>query len=611
MDVALAFFALCLPGLAWWLWLGDHEQDGGEALARIFAVSVSFITLVALAFYTVRLTFTPLAIGILLSLCVGVVLAGLIRSWKTAFNKTWLAALLVLAIFVVWRVWQASELVFPNWVDSQHHVLIIRKIIENGGIPSTLEPYLPGPFYYHFAFHAVTALFSVLSGLEPEQAVLVLGQVINACVGISVYALAKGIGKDWRIGLLAAFFVTFVTKMPGYYLSWGRYTLLIGMLILPVAMAEASVLRKHEAKWWQTVGLFLMTVGTLQSHYLTAFLLAIFLVIMGVEWIISSIKAKKRNWRVIFSLAAPALLGLIVSMRWYIRVFRYSASFVNTSVYVPDGALTLDTSQLSYLRNILGPEVAYGLLGVTLFGLVWSLFKPDWRKFGVWSLVVAFFTVPLGIMVFSFRSDYYGLILFLPLGILSAAVLVWSFDLIAAHVSWKKPLTAVAVVAMLAFVGWGAWSNMDAINDDTILVNKDDVAALEWVKSHTPADARFFVNTTSWGYGLYRGTDGGGWLLPSTGRWSLAPTTFYPYGGDDLLSATWTDWAGRASIVESCGFDFWELVEEADLSYVYIRDGAGSLHSNSLVGCEQLKKLYDNEGVSVWLIEEKPEAQEN
>ncbi len=39
--------------------------------------------------------------------------------------------------------------------------------------------------------------------------------------GFAIYALVKTIGKDWRIGLVAAFLITFVTKMPGYYLSWG------------------------------------------------------------------------------------------------------------------------------------------------------------------------------------------------------------------------------------------------------------------------------------------------------------------------------------------------------------------------------------------------------
>jgi len=604
VRIALAIVAMCLPGLAWWLWLGDHKQDGGEALARIFAVSASFITLAALAFYTVRIAFTPLAIGLLISLCTGLVLAGLIHSWKTAFNKTWLVALLVLAIFVVWRMWQARELVFPNWVDSQHHVLIIRKIIENGGLPSTLEPYLPGPFYYHFAFHAVTALFSVVSGLAPEQAVLVLGQVLNACVGISVYALAKSISEDWRVGLLAAFFVTFVTKMPGYYLSWGRYTLLIGVMILPVAMAEAESLRKGVVKWWQTAGLFLLTVGTLLSHYLAAFLLGLYLLIIGIEWVICCVKARKADWKSILSLAAPSLLGLLVSFRWYIRVFRYSAQFKSAKIQLPEEAWSLNAAELDYLFYILGPEVAYGLLGLAIVGVIWVLLKDKWRGFGRWSLLVIFFTVPIGIVIFSFRSYYYGLVLFIPVAILGSGFLVWFFDFLHEKISAKKLLLAISMIVLLVFVGWGGWSNADAVNDETILVNKSDLAALEWVKHHTPEDARFFVNTTAWGYGVYRGVDGGGWLLPTTGRWSLAPTTFYPYGSDEATAKLWTDWATRASVVTSCEEDFWELVEEAGLGYVYVREGAGGLRDQELLACDRLRKLYDNGDVSIWLIQE-------
>ena len=602
MQIALAFVAVCLPGLAWWLWLGDHKQDGGEALARIFAVSAGFITLVALAFYTVRLSFGPLAIGLLLSICIGLVLAGLIRSWKTAFNKTWLFALLFLAIFVIWRLWQARELVFPNWVDSQHHVLIIRKIIESGGLPSTLEPYLPGPFYYHFSFHVITALFSALSGLSPERSVLLLGQVMNACVGLSVYALAKAIGKDWRIGLLAGLFVTFVTKMPGYYLSWGRYTLLIGVMILPVAMAEVECLRRRSVEWWRLSGMFLLTVGTLLSHYLTAFLLAIYLLFAGVEWVIGGVKAKKANWKALLGLLIPPTLGLLVSFRWYIRVLRYSAPFVNTSVHVPQGPLSLNPEQVNYLGYVLGPEAAYGLLGLAAFGLLWALFRREWNRFALWSLLLAVFTVPLGIMILSFRSDYYGLVSFIALGVLAGSFLIWAYDFIGTKVTWNKPLTAIVVVLVLGYLGWGAWSNADAINDDTVLVNRADLAALDWVTDHTPQDARFFVNTTSWGYGLYRGTDGGGWLLPTTGRWSLAPTTFYPYGLDEGTAILWTDWASRASKVTTCGLDFWELAEEADLGYVYVREGTGGLQAAALSQCQGLTRLYQGELISIWLV---------
>ena len=543
---------------------------------------------------------TPVLLGILLAIFFIAVVAGLVRNYKTAFNWGWLIALGVLAVFVGWRLWQARELVFPNWVDSQHHVLIIRKIIENGGVPNTLEPYLPGPFYYHFAFHAVTAFFSVLSGLAPEIAVLMLGQVMSAMVGLSVYALAKAISDDWRVGLLAALFVTFVTKMPGYYLTWGRYTLLIGVMILPVAMAEAEILRKSQKKWWQGLGLFFLTIGSLLSHYLAAFLLAIYLVIMGVEWVIGCIRDKKVNWQAILTLAAPALLGLLVSMRWYIRVLRYSV--VGGVVYLPEGIIEFDSNQLDYLRYILGPTSSYVLIVLSLFGSIWGFFKKEWKKYILWSLLVALFTIPVGIKVFSFRSDYYGLVLFVVLGVLGAAFLVWIFDFISTRVSWKKPLIAAAVMLMLALVGWGAWSNRDAVNDETVLVTKDDVAAFDWIKTHTPEEARVFVNTTPWGYGIYRGTDGGGWILPTTGRWSLAPTIFYTFGGDQPIFDLWADWSARASKVTSCETDFWELVEEADLNYIYVRQGTTGVQTQNLIYCDGLRKLFDNEVISIWLI---------
>lgn len=601
MRIALAFVALCLPGLAWWLWLGDHKQDGGEALARIFAVSASVITLAALAFYTIRLKITPLAIGLLLSLFIGLVLTGLIHNWKTAFNKTWLIALFVLAIFIIWRIWQARELVFPNWVDSQHHVLIIRKIIENGGLPSTLEPYLPGPFYYHFAFHAITAFFSVLSGLAPEQAVLMLGQVINACVGISVYALAKAMSNNWRVGVLAAFFVTFATKMPGYYLTWGRYTLLMGVMILPVAMAEVIQVKENHEHWWQMVGLTLLPAGTLLSHYFTAFLLALFLIVLAVIWFVRSLKDKQIHWKELAALTLPALGGLVLVSRWYWRVFRYSQTVFNPGVTRSPGT-ALDINQWRYFWTLVGPYSGYVVLALAALGMIVGFSRSKARGFALWGLLVGLMALPLRLHLAPFRSDHFALVLFLPACCLAAVSLDWASK-------WGKNLwlsvgISACITALVAFMLiFGAQANSNVINSDTVLVEQADAAALQWIDTHTPPDARFFINTTPWGYELYRGVDGGGWIMPYTGRWSLVPTIFYTFSAGQESIENWTDWASRASKLITCGTDFWELVEEADLSYIYIRQGPTGLQAQNLTACEGLRKLYENEGVSIWLID--------
>ena len=597
MRIGLAFAALLLPGLAWWLWFGDRRKDGAQALAEIITISASFIALGTLGFYTVRLKFTPLLLGIVLGVCFGVAFAGLIRRGKGAFNKTWLFALLGLAFALAWRFWQARDLVLPNWVDSQHHVLIVRKMIEFGGLPSTLEPYLPGPFYYHFGFHSVTALFSVLSGLDPAASVLMLGQVISASVGLAVYALAKQLSKDWRIGLLAALFVTFATKMPGYYLSWGRYTLLIGVMILPVAIAEAIRAWENHDKWWKLAGLSLLTAGTLLSHYFTAFLFVLFLAMLGVQWLVETIRNKSANWKLIASIAAATFVGLVLASRWYYRIFVYSSAASRTVFQV----LETETPRTAwdYLYYLVGPISGYVLIGLGLIGLLWSIFTTRKAHFQAWAILVMFFSLPTGLRLMNFRNDYFALVAFIPIVITSAFGIVLLFG----QFIKRKNLASflILLIGAVLSVG-GAWQNARAVNPETILATGSDLEAFKWIETHTPEDARFFVNTTNWGFGVYRGVDGGGWILPITGRWSLAPTIFYPMIADEDFVHNLTDLAMRASSITECGDDFWLLVNDERLNYLYIKEGIGSLQPEALLGCVGIDQLVNIEGVHIYLI---------
>ena len=603
MRVALAFVALLLPGLAWWLWFGDRRKDGAQALAEVIAISASFIALGALGFYTVRLKITPLLLGIALGVCFGVALAGLIRRGKGGFNKTWLLALLGLAVALGWRFWQARELVLPNWVDSQHHVLIIRKMIEFGGLPSTLEPYLPGPFYYHFGFHAVTALFSMLSGLDPAASVLMLGQVISACIGLTVYALAKQLGKDWRIGLLAAVFVTFATKLPGYYLTWGRYTLLIGVMLLPVAMAEALRAWESHDHWWQVAGLSLLTAGVLLSHYFTAFLFVLFLAALGLQWLVETIRNKSANWKQIASIAISSIMGLILASRWYYRIFVYSSAASSPVVQV----IETETQKNSwdYLYYLVGPISGYILIGLGLIGIIWSVFKTRKVPFHIWAVLIMFFSVPTGLRLLNFRYDYFALMVFIPIAIMSAFGIVLLFGQFIKRKSLASALILL-VAAVLSVAG--AWQNARAINTETVLATRSDLDALEWIKTHTPEDARFFVNTTYWGYEVYRGVDGGGWILPITGRWSIAPTIFYPMIADQKFSLGVIEIGRQASSITECGDDFWSLVNEAQTNYLYIKEGVGSLQPEALAACEGVNQLINIEDVHIYIITKPADA---
>ena len=91
--------------------------------------------------------------------------------------------------------------------------------------------------------------------------------------------------------------------------------------------------------------------------------------------------------------------------------------------------------------------------------------------------------------------------------------------------------------------------------------------------------------------------------MPYTGRWSLAPTIFYNFGGDKETTTRWTNWSEQASQFQGCTGEFWALVSKAHLGYLYLREGKGSLQPSALQGCAGLKQLYSAGGVSIWLIE--------
>jgi hypothetical protein len=55
-------------------------------------------------------------------------------------------------------------------------------------------------------------------------------------------------------------------------------------------------------------------------------------------------------------------------------------------------------------------------------------------------------------------------------------------------------------------------------------------------------------------------------------------------------------------MVTTCGTDFWELVEEANLNYVYVSQGPTGIQAQILVGCEGIRKLFDNGSVSIWSV---------
>jgi hypothetical protein len=602
----LAYVCLLLPGLAWWAWLGQRREDPLVSLARIMGIGLALIVLFAQAGFILGVRFSPILIVILMSICTLLAAWGLIRKGFRIQRRYRLhlgIGLLIFAIAIAWRLYQARDLLLPNWVDSQHHFLIINAILENGGIPQDLTPYLPVPFYYHFGFHALAALFAAISGLPTGSAMLSLGQVLNAGVGLSVYVLGKSLWRNWRPALAAALLVSFATRMPAYYLSWGRYTLTVGLILLPLAMGLAYDILRGKTNWWNALALGLLSAGLLLTHYFAALLLAAFI---GLLTVVQLAQSKHRIPQAVMRISwmmNSAALGLLLAIPWLWRVAKYASASAGVAASLPESIGSVFTSdRWQYIWQLLGPISNQWLLLPAGIGLVLALIKRQHLSFALWSLVLALMSLPMGLTLGPFRADHFAIVLFLPVTLLAG----WLTWLVAQWIGQrlKQPWVtgALILLVVLGWVGWGFTSARDIVNPATVLVTQADLDALDWVAENTPAEGRFYINTAYWLANAYRGVDGGGWLLPYTGRWALVPTVFYGYSPDAAWVGELRGWGEAASQITTCSAEFWALAEAAELDWIYLRAGVGCLQPTSLESCAGIRLAYQNESVFVYQL---------
>ena len=608
-----ALLILLVPGAAWMVW-SPRRADFLSRLAEAVGISISLTVIAALAGLLFDFHFTRPLLTALYAVFFALILAGmlhrLIRSrtpgWNARQVLPGLIGLAGVAGLAAWRLYQARGLVLPAWVDSVHHTLIVRVILENGGLPQTLAPYLPVDFSYHYGFHALTALFAGITQVEPAAAILWFGQILNALIALSVYRLGMEIWGDWRRAVLAALLVGFGFQMPAYYLTWGRYTLITGLLMLPLAMAALLRLSRQPRDVSAWISAVLLTAGVALSHYTALLLLGFYTVILVLlRWLErpqpDENGVSPSRWQGAWQPALGAAAGVLIAAPWLLQVWLQ----LNTQAeinFVPP----LDSGQAGYMNYILyllGPQHSAVWLAVAGAGMVWALWRKTGRVLGVWALILAVMTLPWGLRLGPFRPDHMAIVLFLPASLLAADFVIHLMELSSRlpRVWLRRGVQAGLILAALAGIGWGGWQTRDILNSSTVFADQADLEALEWVRENTPLDARFIINTTPWMGRTYRGVDGGYWLLPYAGKQTILPPVMYTYGSQDYVGQT-ERWAQQLNELTTCDADFWRLVEEFDAGYLYLRQGRGSLQPEALAACPRLVNVYRRGGVHIYEI---------
>lgn len=506
-----------------------------------------------------------------------------------------LLALLLLAVAA--RFLAIRDLAFPAWVDSSRHALITSIMAEEGQFLSQYAPLLPvdrSP--YHYGFHTLPASLALMTGWPINRLLLSLGQLLNGLLPLSLYAAVWLLTRRRGEALLAAFLVGLPFFFPAYYTTWGRYTQLTAMFLMPILLALSWLLirggRRQRRLWW-LVGI--AAAGLFLVHFRVFLFYIPFVLIV---WLISF----GRNGR---RLAAAGGLALALISPRIVQLLGSTAPLERLGYSIPN----YNRFPLSYVN--IGWEREFIALAIP--GLLLTMFYGFKRR--RWTTLPLLLTVWVALLFLLLAGESVGLpetslvnlnsmyiTLFLPLSIFLSITATqawlwfkrshWLFEMIGLGIA------GAAITAALLF---GFRQQITILNSQTILAKPGDLAALDWLKRQLPDDAVIAVNSWRWLGNTWAGSDGGAWMLPLTGRAATTPPVDYIYG-EDLRDTVTSFNSAAADIPDWSTSEAAGWLREQTVTHVFIGVQGGQFEPATLSRNPEMEMVYGRDGAFIFAL---------
>ena len=525
----LAALLVIVPGwaLLGWLWPASTELGWGEKLGLAAGIGCALYPILFLWTHLIGLRLGPLyawlpiaagsvGLGLLAWRNRGRLRAALsragLRAWWRAGGWPDLAFAGLMGVVFLTRWWIARPLDLPLWEDSFQHTMIAQLMVDNGGLFSSWAPYADlETFTYHFGFHALVAVFHWLSGLAIPQATLWAGQIVNVLAVLALYPLGVRMGGNRWGGVAAVLVGGLLSPYPNYYTNWGRYTQLVGQVLLPATVTVTWIIVETKARRAGLVMLgSLLVAGLALTHYRVLLMYGFFVVALLLVW-----------WREARQLVRPLIWltasSVALALPWIISTAGGTLqAFVGSLVTTP--AASVSRSMSDYNR---GPNLRGYPRGVWLAAALGLVVGWRQRRRATMLLVVWW-----GLLTIAANPAWFGLS---GTGVLSnftvfIAAYMGAASMAAAGGAWlTSPWLArwrPVLASLLLAVGlWGARQRLGAVDAGGFMVaSRPDQRAAAWIDSHLPTEARLLVNTYFTFSGTVAAGGDGGWWLPLMAR---------------------------------------------------------------------------------------------
>ncbi len=606
--VLLAGCVLLAPGYLLYRWPRARLRLPLLAgIGTVVGLSLSVIPILFLWTSTLGLRLSPLILRLML---IGAVLAaGLVLQKRPILRPAppWLSLglLFVALATLALRLYQIRDVALPLWVDSVHHALLIRVVGETGQMPISLRPYVEVDLLpYHWGYHAVAATWHTLAGLDLPMFMLLSGQIVNALHVLTIYTLGTYLLRSPLAGLWAALITGLLSMMPAYYVTWGRYTQLTGLLLLPALIVLSSLLVERPRF---SPALLLCSAIALAGMILTHYIVLIFYAAwMAPYFLLLAFRRPRRAPTLALRLAALFVAALVLVAPWARVLFERAV----LPVVRQPGLLAADPGSNPVDPKLLWTTNSQALYSLAALGVLIAAARRNVRvlALGLWIGVMFVMANPAatGVRALWLINNHTVIItLFVPVSLLAAYSLRELLRLLARWLPARlqPSLRLAGAVCFVLLAGYGSWQFRDVINPETNLTSHPDRRALDWVAANTSPDSRFLIGSAPWLGQVYRGTDAGWWLTPFAGRWTTTPPVLYDYGQPEYVRDVSARTAAVANLKLTDARALDDIISANHITHVFIGTKPGPLKGEMFWGNPRFKPVYDRDGVLIFEVQ--------
>lgn len=575
---------------------------------------------------TAGLHLSPVSIGLLgaLGWCIsGVVFvrSGAMRTGGIRLNRQSIATLMfcgVLLVHLLLNLYVLQGLVVAPGIDSYHHTLITQLVIDSGGMPANYLPYAPlETFSYHFGFHVIAGLTSMLTGIPARVMVPIIGQLLQTASLISMAALGRHLFGRSSVLLIIVAGLGFISPLPAAMANWSRYPQLMGQVMLPCVLIlyRTWLQRGQPFTHIPWIALGICALGL--THYRVTLMAAVALAVLSLPVLAQMLRGRtvKAGLTSAVRLLSAGLAAAALFAAWPARLLAQHAlgtPFVASKI---GGGADVTQAASFYGVDRLGPWVLehpnlMPLLILAGLAMAYALVRRNSGSLALTAWALALFTLsgPAGL------GEYMDTISvtiasYIPLGLLIAWMLADAVRFIGA--SSRIPArgrSALALLALSAPMGFGVYRGaaamLNAVEPANVWVSAADLAAADWAKANTTPDARFTGSTFAFHYSpsWVLGQDAAYWLPLLALRHTAVPPMIY-----DIENAADADYEQRLLALHALNNDFGastahDVLIQADIDYVYLGSRAPVQAVDALSKSPYLTEVYSQGGVRIFQV---------